>query len=366
MPYNSGVANIKGTPAIGQGTTAQRLVLIEGVLWLNLDTPASPYLEYYDGSTWYQITASAPTLPAWALAANALAGGEKFGSTNNFPINIYVNNVKVAEFFTTGNLGLNTAGVDSGDRLTVTGDIRTTNSLKVVQNSVTTVIGGNATSGNCKPLKIVSPGGAGGWFGGLEFFAGVNGTPQTSQIFTIGNFGGVGIGNVTCDSVRSRPMLLVKINTAPTATYSTGFLITQPQSYSQYSNANGYILPSLVMGGASSLNAPTASVMQIGWRWYPEAAGNASQMIVSGLDETTGIVDVLSVWTGRGGCVAIGTLTHNASAKLQVDSTTQGFLPPRMTTTQRDLITPTEGLEIYNLTTHKLQCYDGTIWQDCF
>ena len=59
--------------------------------------------------------------------------------------------------------------------------------------------------------------------------------------------------------------------------------------------------------------------------------------------------------------------TYNASAKLQVDSTTQGFLPPRMTTTERDAIsTPASGLMVYNTTTNKAQCYNGTAWQDLF
>ncbi len=44
-------------------------------------------------------------------------------------------------------------------------------------------------------------------------------------------------------------------------------------------------------------------------------------------------------------------------------STTQGFLPPAMTSTQRDAITlPTEGICIYNLTTHKLNFYNGSAW----
>jgi hypothetical protein len=52
-----------------------------------------------------------------------------------------------------------------------------------------------------------------------------------------------------------------------------------------------------------------------------------------------------------------------ASAQLQVDSTTRGFLPPRMTTTQRNAITsPAEGLVIYNTTTAKLNVYT-TAWE---
>lgn len=53
----------------------------------------------------------------------------------------------------------------------------------------------------------------------------------------------------------------------------------------------------------------------------------------------------------------------NASAILQVDSTTRGFLPPRLTTAQRDLIaTPAAGLMIYNTSTNRPNFYDGSAW----
>jgi hypothetical protein len=59
--------------------------------------------------------------------------------------------------------------------------------------------------------------------------------------------------------------------------------------------------------------------------------------------------------------------TNNASALLDIQSTTQGFLPPRMTGTQRDAIEePASGLIIYNTTTNKAQCYNGTSWNDMF
>jgi hypothetical protein len=58
--------------------------------------------------------------------------------------------------------------------------------------------------------------------------------------------------------------------------------------------------------------------------------------------------------------------TLNPSAVLEVESTTKGFLPPRMTTAQRDAITPPPaGLTVYNITTNTLQIYNGTAWLDC-
>jgi hypothetical protein len=61
------------------------------------------------------------------------------------------------------------------------------------------------------------------------------------------------------------------------------------------------------------------------------------------------------------GNVGIGNETP--VAKLDIASTTQGVLLPRMTTAERDLIsTPAEGLIIYNLDTHVLNFFNGTIW----
>ena len=49
------------------------------------------------------------------------------------------------------------------------------------------------------------------------------------------------------------------------------------------------------------------------------------------------------------------------SALLEIDSTTKGFLLPRLTTTQRDAITsPAEGLMIYNATTEKINLYSSS------
>jgi hypothetical protein len=57
----------------------------------------------------------------------------------------------------------------------------------------------------------------------------------------------------------------------------------------------------------------------------------------------------------------------NASAILQADSTTKGFLPPRMTTTQKNAIaSPAAGLVVYDSTTNKLCCYNGSTWNDLF
>jgi hypothetical protein len=64
-------------------------------------------------------------------------------------------------------------------------------------------------------------------------------------------------------------------------------------------------------------------------------------------DSSFNRIDQNGNWTFNGS-VGIGTTTPNSSAILQTDSTTQGFLPPRMTGTQANAIsTPAEGLMVY-------------------
>jgi hypothetical protein len=72
---------------------------------------------------------------------------------------------------------------------------------------------------------------------------------------------------------------------------------------------------------------------------------------------------------GNGGKVCDNGIStaQVASSVLEVSSTTKGFLPPRMTTTQKNAIaTPASGLIVYDETTNKLACYNGTTWNDLF
>jgi len=84
-----------------------------------------------------------------------------------------------------------------------------------------------------------------------------------------------------------------------------------------------------------------------------DAAGTLIGQLTAG--QAFRITDTLNMMLGSG--------APDATAKLEISSTTQGFLPPRMTTTQRDAITtPAEGLVIYNTTTQVLNFYNGTTW----
>ena len=65
----------------------------------------------------------------------------------------------------------------------------------------------------------------------------------------------------------------------------------------------------------------------------------------------------------NGGTAAFGAASADASAVLDLTSTAKGFLPPRMTTTQRDAIgSPATGLFIFNTTDGQFQYYTGSAW----
>lgn len=59
----------------------------------------------------------------------------------------------------------------------------------------------------------------------------------------------------------------------------------------------------------------------------------------------------------------VNTATIPASAALYVESSTGAFIPPRLTTAQRNLLTPFSGMIIFNADFGKIECYDGTSWR---
>jgi hypothetical protein len=112
---------------------------------------------------------------------------------------------------------------------------------------------------------------------------------------------------------------------------------------------------------------------------------NAYGLIVDGNDSAYGLAvrdksNVYRFRAGADGTVAMGGAgqafnvdasgnvgiggTANAAAILDAASTTKGFLPPRMTTAQRDAIsTPPAGLMVYNTTTNKLNVRTASSWE---
>lgn len=73
----------------------------------------------------------------------------------------------------------------------------------------------------------------------------------------------------------------------------------------------------------------------------------------------------LNLTFAQSGSVGIGTNNPNPSAGLDVNFTDKGFLPPRLTSAQRDaIISPAPGLIIYNTTSNCLNVFTGIYWNE--
>lgn len=98
---------------------------------------------------------------------------------------------------------------------------------------------------------------------------------------------------------------------------------------------------------------------------YVEGAGIALQVYTKN-NSTLEVarLDTSGRWTVGGeicaGCLYFGQPVLDPSAELQANSTTKGFLGPRMTAAQRNAIaTPANGLQVFNTDAHKPEWYDN-------
>lgn len=139
------------------------------------------------------------------------------------------------------------------------------------------------------------------------------------------------------------------------------------------------------------------TISSTGWSYASLVRGNTSSKAAVSFS-TTGVLNSttpawefgvtngfsdfhISTWNGAvltqriaimtDGRFAIGTTSPNASAMLQVDSTSRGFLPPRMTSTQRNAISGASvpsGLTVFNSTDNALSVYTTVLssWDNIF
>jgi hypothetical protein len=123
-----------------------------------------------------------------------------------------------------------------------------------------------------------------------------------------------------------------------------------------------------IADGSTSLTIANESVF-IGSESKPLANSQTNQIVIGynaiGLGSNSVVLGNSSVTlTALRGSVIIGATVVNAAAILQADSTTKGFLPPRMDTTQKNAISsPPAGLIIYDTTLNKLCVRVASKWE---
>jgi uncharacterized protein (TIGR02145 family) len=105
---------------------------------------------------------------------------------------------------------------------------------------------------------------------------------------------------------------------------------------------------------SNSSNAPEVSIPV-----SPTEATGATGLLSSGAaSENT------PYWNGTSWVINNSNI-HNNGTELEIANTTQAFLPPHMTTAQRDAIaSPAAGLTMYNTTVNCLQSWNGGLWVD--
>lgn len=76
------------------------------------------------------------------------------------------------------------------------------------------------------------------------------------------------------------------------------------------------------------------------------------------------LLPVITILTAAAQNIGIGTTNPNASALLDLSTTTKGFLLPRVTTAQMFAIpNPANGLMVFNTSYNQMYHYDGSIWR---
>jgi hypothetical protein len=100
---------------------------------------------------------------------------------------------------------------------------------------------------------------------------------------------------------------------------------------------------------------------------YNYGTRSGSVLIYPGAETNgNGLGNVILAHSGTAarGSVIVGGTTINDSAILNVQSTTKGVLPPRMTTTQKNAIaSPATGLQVFDITMNAMCEYNGTAWR---
>ena len=150
---------------------------------------------------------------------------------------------------------------------------------------------------------------------------------------------------------------------------------TYSHTYVRQLNATGTAQHWINVGsGATGQFAISDNANGVLWRMYLKS-GDADRQLKIGFGTST--YDSLMKFRGTDGKTSIRTSLNvgsaaysQASAALEVTSTTQGFLPPRMTATQASAISsPAEGLMVYvtdtngTFTSKGWWGYDGSAWQ---
>ena len=195
---------------------------------------------------------------------------------------------------------------------------------------------------NSSTIQFNTDGLAGGYGGGYRFIGGgFNNTYGSTTTFRIYGIGKVGIGNVSEPTLQNNAMNLYIDNTQTGGRNKAIKLnVNFPNITTEYNGINFDTIENGV-GGAF-----------VGSQHNPLSNGYGGDLVVLATAESPGnTYNEIARFMGKYQSFYVGSnkALAVASAKLQIDSTTSGFLPPRMTDAQvRAIASPAVGLMAYN------------------
>lgn len=129
---------------------------------------------------------------------------------------------------------------------------------------------------------------------------------------------------------------------------------------SSSSTANGFGVNLLFQGKATGSNNRDMGGIQTIWTTATDASRTAD-MVFTLTNGAAAVAEKFRVYAN--GRAMVGGGSNEGSAALQVNSTTGGILPPKVTTTEMNAIAgPVEGLSVYNTTEKGDFKYDGSGW----
>ena len=184
------------------------------------------------------------------------------------------------------------------------------------------------------------------------------------------------LGNASIDTVFTSGKLKLGTITYPNTAGTNGYVLTTDGSgTASWASNNGIT----TVGPISATATPTGAYIASNTLYLAPADADNAGIVSTATQTFAGKKTFNSDLTVNGkitssntdrstfaGKLTVGTNSDTtSSAVLEASSTTQGFLPPRLTTTQRDAITtPVAGLTIWNTTNTQLEVYDGSYWKN--
>lgn len=115
--------------------------------------------------------------------------------------------------------------------------------------------------------------------------------------------------------------------------------------------------------GSTTYSGTRAQILSFPTETWTDSAQGADLRILTSL--TGAATASTRLYIDGTGSIAIGqgSTAAEITALMELDSTTKGFLTPRMNTTQKNAISsPATGLEVFDTTTSKKNIYTGSAW----